>query len=171
MRARLDARVEAGAGNRVGGSRGADVHEVDARAGLVGELEGALDGAQLDLWGTRLGPGKRVGTSGSPRRFAESVRGIGILGVQRQQQLELSAALHRVEQRERIERWVLRQAAVAQKGLDADHAALLQLSQAIDGLGDDATPARVVDERVDRKSTRLNSSHGSSSYAVFGLKK
>src|SRR5689334_24242760 len=38
---------------------------------------------------------------------------------------------------------------------------------------DDATPGRVLDatEMRDRKSTRLNSSHSSISYAVFCLKK
>ena len=37
--------------------------------------------------------------------------------------------------------------------------------------GADCTPARSMSETVDRKSTRLNSSHKPISYAVFCLKK
>src|SRR5438309_12112339 len=40
-------------------------------------------------------------------------------------------------------------------------------SLGVDGMGDPARPVR----RGDRKSTRLNSSHSSISYAVFCLKK
>src|SRR5207245_9217040 len=38
-------------------------------------------------------------------------------------------------------------------------------------IGADSVSARPWDDPLDRKSTRLNSSHGSSSYAVFCLKK
>src|SRR2546429_5605326 len=38
-------------------------------------------------------------------------------------------------------------------------------------LASEKDPARSIIERVDRKSTRLNSSHGYISYAVFCLKK
>src|SRR5207249_9979160 len=43
-----------------------------------------------------------------------------------------------------------------------------QLAQALDGL---RTPAGALGDFLDRKSTRLNSSHVSISYAVFCLKK
>src|SRR2546429_2603704 len=45
----------------------------------------------------------------------------------------------------------------------------------VEGIGGDKIPTSlhwdVIDEWIDRKSTRLNSSHGYISYAVFCLKK
>src|SRR5438309_3273507 len=51
---------------------------------------------------------------------------------------------------------------------------LLSRDRRVDGDGAEVAPARPAggdDQRQDRKSTRLNSSHSSISYAVFCLKK
>src|SRR3712207_8566859 len=48
---------------------------------------------------------------------------------------------------------------------------VLQRGAVISGRVVDATGEPVADVRVDRKSTRLNSSHANISYAVFCLKK
>src|SRR5207245_10199962 len=52
---------------------------------------------------------------------------------------------------------------------DVPHLGTAALDHALGGL--DVGRVALVDELADRKSTRLNSSHGSISYAVFCLKK
>src|SRR3712207_8110680 len=45
------------------------------------------------------------------------------------------------------------------------------LVQVVEDLGGQRAPRQLADQGVDRKSTRLNSSHANISYAVFCLKK
>src|SRR3712207_7317088 len=56
----------------------------------------------------------------------------------------------------------------AQRGLDVGLQDGERRAQLVAGVGDEAALAL---ERLDRKSTRLNSSHANISYAVFCLKK
>src|SRR5690242_21420103 len=51
------------------------------------------------------------------------------------------------------------------------HRERLHRGRGTPGLGRSVARSRVVEPRLDRKSTRLNSSHMSISYAVFCLKK
>src|SRR2546422_1440655 len=66
-----------------------------------------------------------------------------------------------------------RQTHVAQTDDPDQRGAVLRLGdqQVRRGLGGGAGPLRADRDRRDRKSTRLNSSHGYISYAVFCLKK
>src|SRR2546429_5239523 len=69
----------------------------------------------------------------------------------------------------------LRHAAAAIRHLEADigagHGALWRPLRPVDRIGTAVVGVRTDGPRQDRKSTRLNSSHGYISYAVFCLKK
>ncbi len=72
----------------------------------------------------------------------------GIFGVQGEQQAQVGAHLHGLELAELVEVGIFRQAAVAQKGFDADHAFFFQLAKMIERIGNHAAPEGVVDQRV-----------------------
>src|SRR5207245_6758758 len=109
-----------------------------------------------------------VGLGGHAAALLAAAPGARLLGLDRDR-----AALARAAERLPGERVVLRQArfselaaVLAELGWDGADAVLLDLGVSSLQLDD---PARGFS--LDRKSTRLNSSHGSISYAVFCLKK